>query len=127
MSFEAEFKAHLQADSALSELVSDRIYPVLRPEGAALPALTYHVISRDPQNNLDGADSSLRAQRVQVDVWAKKHSDVLAIAAQVRSRLGTAATNFRSVELPSSGLDDYEPDTRLYRRLLEYTCWYRET
>lgn len=127
MTFEAELKTHLQGDSNVSSLVDDRITPVVRKPEAALPAIVYQVIAQDPHNNFDGPDGSLRALRVQMDVWARTHSAVLEISAAVRTRMATAATNFRSVELPSSGLDDYEPETKLYRRLLEYTCWYRET
>jgi hypothetical protein len=33
-----------------------------------------------------------------------------------------AATSFRSVLIPG-GLDDYESDTKLYRRMLEFSVW----
>lgn len=127
MSFEADLKTHLGV-AALAALVTDCVWPVIRPEGnSTFPAITYQVIALDPQANLDGIDASLREIRVQIDVWARAHSDILAVADALMTRMDTAATSFTSVLLPGSGADSYEPDTKLYRRTLEWSCWYRAT
>ena len=126
MSFEADLKAHLNGDASVSALILDRMYPVLRPESSALPANTYQLITLDQVENLSGRDGSLRNYRVQVDLWALKYSDILLLDSAVRARMATAATSFRSAMLPS-GFDDYEPDTKLYRRMLEFSCWFTET
>lgn len=127
MTFEADIKAHLQADATLVALVADRIYPVIRPQNAALPAVTYTAPAPDEVNTLAGRSDSLRNYRLQVDCWAESHAAVVAMANAVRSRMNTAASAFRAVLYPGTGLDDYESDTRLYRRMLEFSVWYTET
>lgn len=127
MSFEADLKAHLQGASAISALTDDRIYPVLRPQGAGLPAVTYQIIARDHQVNLDGGDSSLRQLRVQLDCWARSHEDAMNLLDAVIARLDTAASSFRAVLIAGAGDEDYEPETKLYRRTQDFSCWYRAT
>lgn len=127
MSFEADLRTHLGA-AAVTALVEDRIHPIKRPDAGALPAVTYQMIALDQVNNLAGRDGSLRNYRVQIDIWAAdgKFTDhLLAIDAAIRARMDTPATTFRSAMLPS-GFDDFEPDVKIYRRMLEYSCWYTE-
>jgi hypothetical protein len=125
VSFEAALKSHLQADATLAALVADRIHPVIRPQEGVLPAVTYQVVSLDQVSALGGRSDTLRNIRLQVDCWGKAHSDVLSVESAVRARMDTAATSFRSVLSPG-GLDDYEPDTKLYRRMLEFSVWFTD-
>ena len=125
MSIEADLKAHLGA--ALSSLIGERLWPAVRdPDDETLPAVTYQVIANDQNESLEGRATTLRHFRVQLDIWAETYSDALALDAALRSRMDTAATTFRSTMLPS-GFGDYEPDTRLHRRTLEFSIWHTET
>ena len=126
MSFEADLKSHLNGDATVAALIADRMFPVLRQESSELPAISYQVIALNQVENLSGRDGSLRNVRVQIDLWARAFSDILSIDTAVRARMTTAASSFRSAMLPS-GFDDYEPDSKLYRRMLEYSCWFTET
>lgn len=126
MSFEADLKAHLQGNAAIAAIVSDRIYPVIRPERADVPAITYQAPPPDQVSHLGGRSATLRNYRLQVDLWARAHSQVVELDAAVRSRMDTAAATFRAVLLPGSGLEDYESETKLYRRVLEFSCWFNE-
>lgn len=128
MSFEGALRQHLGGDATLAQLVGDRIHPVIRPEGGALPAITFQVIALDQNEALGGRASSLRRFRVQIDVWADRDNftrHLLPIDAALRARMDTAAQSFRSTMLPS-GFDDFEPDTKVHRRSLEYSCWFSE-
>lgn len=126
MAFESDLKAHLQV-AAIADIVADRIYPVLRQQGKTVPAMTYVLIGPDAQNNLDGIDASLRQYRVQIDCWSQTYDKAAELSLAVRDRMNTAAASFRSVFIPGTGLRDYEPETKLYRAMLEFNCWYRET
>lgn len=126
MSFEADLKAHLQGSSAITDLVVDRIFPVIRPEREAVPAITYTAPPPDQVSHLGGRASTLRNFRLQVDLWARAHSQVVALDAAVRARMDTAATTFRAVLIAGSGLEDYESETKLYRRMIEFSCWFNE-
>ena len=55
----------LSGASAVSSLVGSRIYPLVRPQGDALPAIVYQRISTVPVNSLDG-DSGLDEVRIQI-------------------------------------------------------------
>ena len=121
MSFEAALKAHLQADTVITGLVNDRIWPMLRP-GATLPALVYQGIGGAPVQDLDGEDT-LQNPRVQIDAWASTYDTARALARTVRMRMNVAATDFRG-SLISEPQDIYEEETRLFRVLLDYSCWY---
>lgn len=127
MSFEAAIKAHLQGDSTIAALVADRIYPVIRPERAGVPAITYLAPPPDELAGLGGRAATLRHYRLQVDLWALAHSDVIALDAAVRSRMDAASGNLRAILMAGSGFDDYEPDTKLYRRMFEFSVWFNET
>lgn len=126
MSFESELKTHL-GHTSITAYAGDRIYPVVRPQGSALPAIVYTPFAADQVHNLDGRDGSLRFIRVQIDCWSLTFDEVIAMAAAVTARLDTAATHFRSVLEPGSGFDDYEPDTKLYRRSMDFRCSFTQT
>lgn len=126
MSFEADLKAHLQGASAISDIVGDRIFPLIVAQGESRPAVSYQVISIDQVSSLAGRADTLRNIRVQIDLWSASHSTLLQLDAAVRARMDTAASTFRAV-LAVGGLDDYEPQTKLYRRVLEFSCWFTET
>lgn len=125
MTFEADLYAHLHGDSSITAQVSTRIYPVKMPQNATRPAITYQTISGDPMTDLDSADGDLLAVRVQIDCWAETYTAAAALGEAVRTRLKTAATSFRMGECRYR--DIYEDDARLFRRLLDVTCWYRTT
>lgn len=124
MSFESELTSHL-GHSSITALVSDRVYPVIAPQGASVPRIVYTPVAMDQVHNLGGRDGSLRFVRVQIDCWAETFDEALSVEAAVRSRMDTAASNFRSVL--TSRFDDFEDDTRLFRRSLEFNCSFTET
>lgn len=123
MTFEADLKAHLQADSSIQSNVADRIYPLLRPQGSSTPAIVYTRIAGQPQNDLDGLDGSLLQIRVQIDVYSQGFETTRILAELVRTRLQTAAASFRAQV--DQDQDFLETDTRLYRTALDCTFWYR--
>src|SRR5688572_26710849 len=107
MSFETDLRAHLLNQTDAGERVS----PVMRPQGAPRPAITYTRVAGIPQNDLDGDDGNLLNIRSQVDVWADTHAVARTIADAVRLRMQTFAT--RTVMI--SDQDLYEDDTRIFR------------
>ena len=123
MTWEADLKAHLQADASISGLVQDKIYPLLRKEGTGTPAITYQRITGMPQTDLDGLDGKMLDVRAQIDVWAQGFDTARTLAEYIRLRLQTAASTFRA--RVNFDQDFYEPDTRLYRVSLDASFWYR--
>ena len=125
MSFFAELVAHLVADAGVTALVAvDHITPIVRPQGQALPGITYQIISGTPANSLDGHTSGMTHIRVQIDAWADDYDEARAIAAAVKSRMNTVAATFRSLLLFDQDL--FEDSTRIYRVLMDFSCWHHE-
>ena len=122
MSFESALKAHLQADVAIVALVADRIWPSHR-RTQTLPAIVYSRAGGEVIQDLDGEDY-LQNPRVQIDVWASSYDGAAALGIAVRMRMNVAASDFRSA-LNSEPMEFYESETRYYRVLLDYSCWYR--
>jgi hypothetical protein len=126
MSFESELVAYLSSSSAITALVQDRIFPIVRDQESDVPAIVYSLISRDEMMNINGPDASLKNIRVQFDCWTREFDAVVDLALALRNAVASKATNI-SFEIPVGGFDDYEHDTKLYRRSFDVSCWFRES
>lgn len=126
MSFESSLKAHLAGDATVAARVGERIHPVLLPEGTTKPAIVYGRVGVTDQIDLDSGDGSLQEVRVQVDVWAATHSMCIEVAEAVRLRMQTATIASNNFRLGAAfAQDDYDSEAKLYRVILDFTCWYR--
>jgi len=114
MSIESDLVSHLLADAAVSALVGIKIYPMKAPQNVTNPYITYQVIS-DNSNQCIGGEVYQNDTRFQVDCWSTKYSEVKAIKEAVISAL----IGFKSSN-SISNMDDYEPDTKLYRQLIDF-------
>ena|SRR3990167_1473205 len=125
MTFEADLKSHLQV-AAVAAFVADRIYPEIVPQGAGMPAITYSLQSGELQNSLDGFTSGLSRFPIQIDCWAATKTAVNALALVVRDRMNTNPSTFKIIITNYPLFDDYEPDTKRYRRSMGCSCWFSE-
>lgn len=66
--------ARLEADAAVTAIVADRIYWLVRPQGETLPALVLQVISEERSQHLKGFDDMFEA-RVQVAAQSERYSE----------------------------------------------------
>ena len=124
--FDRDFKAHLQADSAIVAFVGDRIFPLVVPQAGSIPALVYTLVDGQLSNSLDGFTSGMVNYAVQLDCWARTYEDAMNLSIAVRNRLNIAATSFNTVIGGFPSLSEFEPDTRRYRRMLMLSCWHHE-
>lgn len=90
MDMHAGLMTRLLANNAITAAVGARVNWVTRPQASALPAITLQTISDERPQHLKGSDGA-RDTRVQVDVWATKHSVALAIARSVIAALAAPA------------------------------------
>lgn len=125
---EADLHALLSADPSIGAIVglagSARIYPLLMPQGGALPAVTYQRIStpRIDTASMLGHNARVRC-RMQVDCWAPTFAQAKALSDAVRAAMATATT-FTALAVDER--HTYEDDTRIYRASADYSCWYLE-
>lgn len=123
MSIESSLYARLTAHAGVSALVGTRIYPLLMPQTPVLPAITYQRISAEHIASI-GGHSGLENPRIQIDIWALSYNTSKALAAQVRAALTESMDGFAALLL--TDLDDYEPETRIYRCSLDFSLWAEE-
>lgn len=124
MSFESELKAHIAADATITGLIQSRFTPGLIPEGSPKPCSTFQRISGEPRNSLDGFTSGLTLIRLQINHWAGNFDAAREVADAFAVRMRTPAATIKSYL--SFDQDDYEPDTKLFRIIQEYSCWHSQ-
>ena len=105
--------------------LTTNVYPVILPQAAAFPALTYQRISADRVYSLSGYSTAiLENARMQVDCWATSFETVKTLARGVR-RTVDYATSIRSNCI--SDQDFYEPDTKIWRVSMDFSIWDQTT
>lgn len=86
MSLEAAIYYDLTHTSAVNAIVATRVYPALAPQGAALPRITYLLVSRIPERHQSG-DAAFTRYLIDVDCWADTAQGAKELADVVRARL----------------------------------------
>lgn len=105
------------AASAVVALVADRVFSHGHAsQNVARPYITFSVVGGHAENyltNRPGIDQDL----VQIDCWASTSSDCRSLCDAVVYALETRA--YRT----GAAMDDFEPDTGLYRRTVQFYFW----
>ncbi len=124
MSAAAVIYARLSATTAVTALVSTRIYPDVLPDSPVYPAITYHQISGSSERGAI-VDPVMLMSMMQITCWAKSRNQARAIADQVRK----AMDRLRLVTLGNTVLNDcffendvdlYDPPTKTYYVALDF-------
>ncbi len=128
--------SYLEEYAGLVALIGDRVYPMMIPQGATLPCLTYQRIStpRIVTHDTSGATGDLARPRFQFDAWATTQKAAKAITDQVRAALngktgsiGTAPNNITiRAALAENEVPEYIPDAKLYRSRSDYRIGHEE-
>jgi len=124
--------AKLKATTAVTAIVSTRIYPVLRPAGTALPAVVYQVLSNNPVNTAGGSTTT-REMRLTVDCIAGTYAGAWALANVVRDALSGWVDDSGDVwhldsETDSPGdLGPGQEEQVTYGVNQDYLVWFDET
>lgn len=126
---------YLSAYAGLTALVNKRIYPIVMPLNAVLPAVSFQRISTERTHAFE-ADVSLTAATYQVSSWAKTdtvrkgYSHTQLISAQIRAALqnysGTMGSMTVSAVLLIGELTDYDTATDTYAVHQDFEIWYQE-
>jgi hypothetical protein len=127
---ESGLHALITADSRFAKLASDRLYPLLLPEAAALPSATYQLISSVPEYTNDGPTRMVKA-RVQIDVWSDSYATCKTLTDALRVLLdgftGTLPNGVAVSNIIRDNSSDYiEPVSRLYRVQTDWLVIYDE-
>jgi len=119
----------LTGDATVSGLVGTRIYPLVAPQDAALPAIVYQRISQQARVSHSG-NSCLARTRLQVLSISESYSGAKALAKAVQDVLHTRRDQAADPRIDVILLDDEEDgftDTNdLYTVRQDYIAWHYE-
>jgi hypothetical protein len=111
----------LNNNSAITDLVDGRIYPLYRPQSDPLPALVYQRVSTTPENALQGF-SGLDAVRLQFSCYAKTLIEAKELAVLLRAALdGDPSIKSTCV----MEMDEQDLETRNFRTIVDFNVWQR--
>ncbi len=107
--------------SALSPLVSGRVYPDVAPAGTAKPYMIYQQIGGRADQYLDNTLPSRKNGRFQISIWGVTRASVSALALSAEQAL-VASIPFQAAPIGAPA-SDYEPDTLLYGSRQDFSIW----
>lgn len=122
----------LKNTTAITDLIVQRVFPVMAPDGTVLPYLTYQTISDNSINHATGATETNQC-RIQVDLWAQTYAESKALATAVKTALKNWTDSGGSPVISSchyqNGNDLPDPvtpgqESRVYRVSQDYLLWY---
>jgi hypothetical protein len=98
-----------------------KVWPGAIPEGQDPNAVVYTVIFSKDEQDLAGEDCGLTNAHVQIDSYSTSLATSEANSLLMRDRI-RASTVMQVSDAGAPG-DDYEDDTKLYRRMREFSVW----
>ena len=107
------------ADAALSARFSNRIYPIVATQGAAVPYVVYEVDTVDPTRTKD-SDSHVDELRVRFNIVAEDYADAVGGEADIRQAFVRVRDEYSGVNVNSctfeGGRDLFSDTDRRYAR-----------
>lgn len=102
----------------------NRVYPLLLPQQATFPAVTYQQVSA-VRTHAMGGDSPIVRVRMQVNSWGSTYATARTLAGEVESRINrfrgiAGGVNVLDVLLDND-VETYESETQLRRVMQDYT------
>lgn len=111
-------------------IAGGRIYPVVAPQNATYPLITFEKISGERVRALEGPLGRARP-RIRFHCWAEKYADAKTLANQVRRLLDGFAGTVSGVQIDSSTLDSeqdlYEDQVDTHQIVLDFFISHLET
>ena len=125
----------LGEDVGVSAIVGTKIYPMVVPQNAVMPAITYQKISGQWQIQMDGPHN-MSEERFQINCWASTYGGAKALCEAVRDVLNGYDSAVNVVDFHVMTLENEmdllveipdERGARRYARAMDFNVWYRIT
>lgn len=123
---------YLSGDGGVAALVGDRIYPMRLPEGAHIPAISWHRVDANRTYTFDPfeeTDAWVQA-RVQFNCWAYTPEESMTIGEAVLMALsgfdGDMSGQLIGSSFAVNEFDTYEGTTKFHRRILDFLISYED-
>ena len=110
-SIEQALVAEILAESTITAIIADRIYPLLIPQDVTLPAIAYQVISGPVSYHHDGPDR-YTIKRIQLTCQAQTYAAVKALVDAIKAHLSGYVGNLGSLSNVRGLFFDSEIDGR---------------
>lgn len=132
MYIEEALFSYLSTYSGLSTLISKKIYPIIAPEGTAVPYVTYTRISGQ-RFHAFRSDSGMTNPTFQFSCFGTSYSNAKAVAAQLRAALqnysgtmgGVGGVSVQSVLLIDEN-DLYDDEAKVYYTTIDFQIFFNE-
>ena len=128
MTIEEALSAYLNSKTEITNIVGDRIYPIVLPQNPTYPALTYFKVSGPAWHDVD-----IAYPRFQLSSWGEDYADVKVLAGAVKEVMqrfkgimGGAQGVKVSQVVYENELDLFDPETGTYHIPADYKIIYRE-
>jgi hypothetical protein len=118
--------SHLLADAPLMAVIERRLYPLVLPQDAAVPAVTYQRVSTPRTLTLKGGGTT--APRFQFSAWAMTYSQAKQVGELLKAALDcyTGPMGTHKVAAFMAGYrDTYDDDTKRYGCGVDFIINYR--
>lgn len=138
MSIKAAIYDHLRNSTPIAAIVGTRIYPIVAPQGAALPYITFQRLHDEHNHHLGGAPGLVQAV-FQINCWDDDDLGAEDLWAAVRNRFdgfrGQMGVNPNDVAVRGihlENLDTFEPPTDasqpgIFGQLVTAEIWHAES
>lgn len=107
--------------AALAALSPIKVYPDVAPAGSVAPYIVYQAVGGKAISTLENESDDLQNCRMQIAVWSPIKGESVAVMQAARKALMAAGG------IPiGAPVSEYEADTKMYGRRLDFSIWYRE-
>ncbi len=130
MPIEDMIYTRLSATTGLTDLVSTRIYPLVRPQDSVNPSIVYWRVS-NPILFSFSTDDEISQPRFQFDCYATTFSGVRAVARQVKKSIDRWGTSTGIPQIIRSDVvnefDTYDDELDIYQSVIEAIIYHSTT
>jgi tRNA U54 and U55 pseudouridine synthase Pus10 len=124
MSFQSTFRSYLLADPTLYALVGERIYPVVLPQNATLPAVVYfRQGGRTDHKGIVKMTGRTRNFTIQIQAIGRNYDEADSVEEAIYDRLDQEVTGLSCRPLGETQ-DLYDEETKEFITASDYSCWY---
>lgn len=117
------------ADSGITAIISQKLYPEILPQNVQLPAAVMCVENSEPYGDISG-NAGLFRTAIRVDCWSKQLADAIALGDLIRLSLQGYSGEVSGVKIwgivLSSLKNNYVPEVSNYQRNLFFLVWHDE-
>lgn len=121
---------YLTAQSAITSIVSTRVYPEILPPDPTYDAITFRAEAHDFDQTFSGNDGFTRSDYY-LDAWSLSHDDAITLSNAIRTTLKNKTGNFDTISLHqiqaiSGPITVYETSVDAWRSTQIFTFWHNE-